>query len=69
MTSLRIGPRPNVIKLFRPQFTNFRNKLECLSQVSFPANSNKQSSLVKKLVNYGQFFYNIGPVCIHHKTC
>jgi hypothetical protein len=47
MTSLRIGPGPNVIKLFRPKFTNFRNKLECLSLASFPAKSNKQSNLIQ----------------------
>jgi hypothetical protein len=45
MTSLRIGPGPNVIELFRP---HFRNKRECLSLASFPAKSNKQSNLVKK---------------------
>jgi hypothetical protein len=28
-------PRANVIKLFPPKFTNFRNKLECLSVASF----------------------------------
>ncbi len=30
-----MGPGSNVKKLFCPQFTNFRNKLECLSLASF----------------------------------
>jgi hypothetical protein len=30
-------PGANVIKLFSPQFTNFLNKLECLSLQVFPA--------------------------------
>jgi hypothetical protein len=30
-------PGGNVIKLFCPLFTDFRNKLECLSLGSFPA--------------------------------
>ncbi len=46
---------PNVIKLFLS--VNFRNKLECLSFVSFSS-----LVLVRKSVNYGQKkFYNIGP--------
>ncbi len=28
-------PWPYIIKLFCPQFTNFRNKLDCLSLASF----------------------------------
>ncbi len=65
MTRLRIGPGPNVIKLFRPKFTNFRAKLERLSLASFPANSNKQSSLVNKLVNYLRKCFIILALCAY----
>jgi hypothetical protein len=33
---------------------SFRTKLDCLSLASFPAYSNKHSSLVRKLINYVQ---------------
>ncbi len=45
---------PNVIKLFCPLFTDFCTELECLTLASFPAYSNKHSSLVQKSVNHRQ---------------
>ncbi len=54
---------PNVIKCY------CRNKLECLSLVSFSSLSNKTTSLAQKSVNYGQNeFYNIGSRTESYKT-
>ncbi len=47
------APGANVKKLFRPKFTNFRNKLEFFcSWHTLLSYSNKHSSLVRKFVNY-----------------
>jgi len=43
---IRMIPGTNVIKLFCPLFTNFRNKLYCLSLASFSNLFYKHSSLV-----------------------
>ncbi len=54
-------PGANVIKLVVSQSI-------CPWQ-AFQALSNKHSSLLRKLVNFGQIFYNIGPSWTqYHKT-
>jgi hypothetical protein len=60
---LPVLPGPNVIKYFCLDFTNLRNKLECLSLESFSSLTRQNSSLVKKLYYEQKSFLTLALAC------